>query len=736
MPGHQDMLAFDARLPLRGQLEDATAQWVVVVRDMFPELLAAAMADNSAADLRSNPAWRTLVGFVYKDCRSGLQTYLSEALRMYRVSVSSLFPDWMGGVSSEVFFQENVDVLYGDSYTPRDSAALNTFREVQETATETPQEMIVMAKKGSLSSISDFEQALQRNKLTVSSLAESIAGCSLSDVVVGIETFRDTANLSTLAQGALINRVQQEGLWQDWNGAEYDSFAEWCWLILGYKKRKAEHLSSIFRSLEELDSQSDEGISVGLFSRIVSVGWSKLYMILKVTTLELLDYWVGKAEICSVRELEKLVRAAESGLGDEHGERLSGDEDSSGEDDYDADLDREDGGEDIKLVEETFSDANFDENGEVTQPSRSEPLDVVSPDDMEATKSKSGQVSVSLRFSDYDDYQLFNAAIERGAALVGYDAGIGKLLATMALSYLSTSNADANGGALADVMSMLTALERTYGVKLAVRSEDGSPWAPVSPGEHDGVPPAGGSSVVLDAEASPSKKKTSKKTTKKASKKKTSKKVEDQEEGSSSGSKKKASKKKAEPKKKAQPKKKASKKKDVISAAESFTVHFDGESGDDDVQSISEAIEEYVLALPIADQRRIGQALKQFLGGDCMTATGKPNSGDFGEALFTWITEMVVDGVVCDETTSDDLFSSDSIAAVREYGAFSQFSYPDSSGDALLEEYDLEDEYSDDGLSGPDWDVDLDGGENSDDESEEDDFGSDEDFDFDVSDLS
>jgi len=83
----------------------------------------------------------------------------------------------------------------------------------------------------------------------------------------------------------------------------YESFQQYAEVELNLKRRKAEHLRSIFYRLEvEL-----AGMNPALKQQIINLGWCKVRELVRVLTLRNAAEWLERAKVCSYPELVEAI---------------------------------------------------------------------------------------------------------------------------------------------------------------------------------------------------------------------------------------------------------------------------------------------------------------------------------------------------------------------------------------------------------------------------------------------
>jgi len=207
--------------------------------------------------------------------------------------------------------------------------------------------------------------------------------------------------------------------WEDKEGNDrvgYPTFSDWCWAVLGFKRRKADMLRENFNNLSPMDLD-ENGLT---FSRAMRVGWSKLHQMLRVARDEnTLIAWLAvvEEENLSYEELKAKVRWALA--------------ERDGSQEADGDGRTSVGGGDPDATDDQSIPTRV--HWPVVFESRTS-LDVV----LKAHKAIQ---------SRYDE-----------------EIGLGKAMAMLATFYLSKSVRDYEGGAAVDAEYMVQAFEEHFGL--------------------------------------------------------------------------------------------------------------------------------------------------------------------------------------------------------------------------------------------------------------------------------
>jgi hypothetical protein len=212
--------------------------------------------------------------------------------------------------------------------------------------------------------------------------------------------------------------------WQDNDGNDrvgFPSFNHWCWIILGFKRRKADTLRDNYAKLAAIDLDED-GVT---FSRSMRLGWSKLSFILRVAKDEdALIAWLDlvERENMTWEELQARVRWAV------------------------ADAQRQTGAEPPEV--------------------NSAPAPVETADAPPTT-----QVRWPVVFESKEATEVVLKAHARIQTRFDGEIGLGKALAMMATHYLATTPIPEEGGAVVEVDMMIRYFEQNYGVKVVPAEE-------------------------------------------------------------------------------------------------------------------------------------------------------------------------------------------------------------------------------------------------------------------------
>jgi len=249
-----------------------------------------------------------------------------------------------------------------------------------------------------------------------------------------VQRHRTDYDLGRMIEECRTGRYWKWWYWTDKNGNDvvgYPSFSDWCWAVLGFRRRKADMLRENYNNLSPMDLD-EQGPT---FSRAMRIGWSKLHQVLRVSRDEnTLIAWlqVVEDENLSYEELKAKVRwalaeataASTIGQAREPVNPMDNDSGSSVE-----------GGDPDLPAEPSMPTTRVSVNWPVVFESRTA-LDTV----LQAHR---------LMQSRYDQ-----------------DIGLGKAIAMMATSYLATAPRDEEGGAPVEVELMVRAFEENFGVQM------------------------------------------------------------------------------------------------------------------------------------------------------------------------------------------------------------------------------------------------------------------------------
>jgi len=115
--------------------------------------------------------------------------------------------------------------------------------------------------------------------------------------------------------GGILTRVQEEGWWEE----QAETFREYVENVFGLKYRKAMYLIGIYNSLVE------SGVP---WSKVRTIGWSKLKEIADHIDKKNVTEWVNRAKEMTVLQLQEYVKQLETADGGE-GETASADKAAS-----------------------------------------------------------------------------------------------------------------------------------------------------------------------------------------------------------------------------------------------------------------------------------------------------------------------------------------------------------------------------------------------------------------------
>ena len=209
-------------------------------------------------------------------------------------------------------------------------------------------------------------------------------------------------------------------LWEDQDGEDKVGFAKfdhWCWVVLGFRRSKGDHLRKNYNYLSAL-GLDERGVT---FSRAMRLGWNKLYMILRVAkNEETLIAWLDRVEANNTtwEELRAEVRW-------------------------------------------TIAEAERVARGD-DAPEEGEEGSTPTPPERPAAKIRWPVVFESREATD-----IVLKAHARIQSRFDGDLGLGKALAMMATHYLATTPRDEEGGAAVEVEMMIAAFETNYGLRMA-----------------------------------------------------------------------------------------------------------------------------------------------------------------------------------------------------------------------------------------------------------------------------
>ena len=220
--------------------------------------------------------------------------------------------------------------------------------------------------------------------------------------------------------------------WMDKDGNDrvgYPSFTDWCWAVLGFRRRKADMLRENYNNLSPMELD-ERGLT---FSRSMRIGWSKLNQVLRVARDETtLVAWleVVEEENLSYEELKDRIRWALV--------------------------------ESVRGTPEAVALDAADDDGSSGRVTGGDP-DV---DDEPAAPTTPTRVQWPVVFESRESLDIVLAA--HGAIQTRYDKeiGLGKAMAMMATFYLSKSVRDYEGGAAVDAEFMVQAFEEHFGLRV------------------------------------------------------------------------------------------------------------------------------------------------------------------------------------------------------------------------------------------------------------------------------
>lgn len=226
-------------------------------------------------------------------------------------------------------------------------------------------------------------------------------------------------DLGRMIEECRVGRYWRWCSWKDQSGNDrvgYPGFTDWCWAVLGFKRRKADMLRENFNNLSPmgLDEQGPT------FSRAMRIGWSKLHQVLRVARDEgTLIAWLAvvEEENLSFEELKAKVRwalaEAENVGGSDSGANVGG--------------------------------GDPDATDDPALPTRVQwPVVFESRTALDVVLKAHGAIQ-----SRYDQ-----------------EIGLGKAMAMMATFYLSKSSRDYEGGAPVDAEYMIQAIEEQFGLRV------------------------------------------------------------------------------------------------------------------------------------------------------------------------------------------------------------------------------------------------------------------------------
>jgi hypothetical protein len=246
--------------------------------------------------------------------------------------------------------------------------------------------------------------------------------------------------------GAQIEEVLTGTYWKHWpragGEAGFASFEEWCYVVLGFKDRKAFYLKKNYTALAAMHLAEDT------ITRALRLGWAKLSHVVRVAKDEhSLLRWIDHIEDNEISENDLRKQVALALSNGVPGESAAG------------------GGE--------AGPANVD------------------PDD------KPERIPWKMVFTSKDDFNIFKRAT--GAIRKRFDPhmGDGKAVALMATSYLAALPRMEEGGTAQELADILHSLEHTFGVRLA--PVDASPLPPPRRARDEGPAPVAQAPAVLPA---------------------------------------------------------------------------------------------------------------------------------------------------------------------------------------------------------------------------------------------
>jgi len=121
----------------------------------------------------------------------------------------------------------------------------------------------------------------------------------------GVRACLETAGYSNFQLGGLLQRIQEEG-W--WDNGEHESFKDFIQAEYGLGLRKAAYLMAIYTGLVE------SGVK---WEQVQALGWTKLRELVSMLTVDNVDEWVEKAKEMTTLQLIEYIKAEKAqGKGD------------------------------------------------------------------------------------------------------------------------------------------------------------------------------------------------------------------------------------------------------------------------------------------------------------------------------------------------------------------------------------------------------------------------------------
>lgn len=237
--------------------------------------------------------------------------------------------------------------------------------------------------------------------------------------------------------GHYLMRVRASRLYLRWPRRDrrkkgYSDWPEFCDKELGFKRRKADALSSNYQRLAAMKLNEKSLV----FTRAMRLGWSKLNLLLRVAgDAHGLEQWLTAIDGEELSELQLRAKVQEALR--IHAQR-SGQGDNPG----------------------SVGDGGGD------------------PDDPDSGNT-AGSIGYNVRFPDQQSVETFVKAVEAIRRRYGEEVGMGKCIAMMALQYLATKPKDSEGGATAELENIIVLFEAAYGIKLQVVKSKRCRKAPV-----------------------------------------------------------------------------------------------------------------------------------------------------------------------------------------------------------------------------------------------------------------
>jgi hypothetical protein len=165
-------------------------------------------------------------------------------------------------------------------------AAASTTENQAGVATEAKPEATVIGKKKQKFETGNFIQ----------DTAHEIETMSKTKALNEADRLAENIEINYFKMGGVLQVILQNSWFEGF--ADFDAFVQERY---GFQGRKAKYLISIYANL--VDKQIP-------WDKVAHLGWTKLKDLAQVLTPENVDEWVGKAEKCTVIELQALLKAA------------------------------------------------------------------------------------------------------------------------------------------------------------------------------------------------------------------------------------------------------------------------------------------------------------------------------------------------------------------------------------------------------------------------------------------